>query len=230
MKKNYELVIFDLDGTLLDTSCGILSSVAYALQVCGISYGKEICAEDFIGPPIEASLRRHLSLEGALLERAAREFRQHYKNEDLLKAATYEGMEELLLDLRRTGHGRAVATYKREAAAERLLWHYGLDKHLNIIHGTNDGHPMTKAELILRCIEDYGLTSPQQAVMVGDTTEDAKGAEQAGVDFIAVTYGFEFTEKTAPQGTPCIGVATRPAEILPLVRAECAQAGRNIYR
>ena len=220
MKKNYELVIFDLDGTLLDTSRGILSAIYDALNALGIPHQGKITANDFIGPPIEKALKKHLSLEGKMLEIAAREFRQRYKNEHLLKASPYEDIDALLSVLRKTGHGRAVATYKREAAAERLLWHCGLGKHLNIIHGTNDDRPMTKAEIILRCIEDYGLTTREHAVMVGDTAEDALGASAAGVDFSAVTYGFGFTDKNVLTDAPCIGVAESPAEILALVRGE----------
>lgn len=220
MKKNYELVIFDLDGTLLDTSCGILSAITHTLNTLGIPYKGEISPYDFIGPPIEAALQKHLSLEGEILKAAAKEFRWRYKKEDVLKAEPYEGMDALLTALRTSGYGRAVATYKREATAERLLWHCGLSKHLNIIHGTNDAHDMTKADIILRCIDDYGLTNRRHAVMIGDTAEDARGAATAGVDFLAVTYGFGFTDKKELKGQTCIGVAATPAEILPFIRGD----------
>lgn len=214
MNKNYELVIFDLDGTLLDTSCGILAAITHTLESLHIPPKRKITAHGFIGPPIEAALQRNLSLEGELLTAASKEFRRRYKSVDLLKATPYEGIEDLLITLRQRGYGRAVATYKREAAALRLLWHYGLDRHLNVIHGTNDDHAMTKAEIILRCIEDYGLSDRRHAVMVGDAPEDAIGAATAGVDFVAVTYGFGFTKSNLPTELPCIGVAASPTEIL----------------
>ena len=220
MKKNYELVIFDLDGTLLDTSCGILSAITHTLNTLGIPHKGQISPYDFIGPPIEAALQKHLSLEGELLRAAAKEFRQRYKSEDVLKAEPYEGMDALLTALRTSGYGRAVATYKREATAERLLWHCGLSKHLNIIHGTNDRENMSKADIILRCIEDYGLTNRRHAVMIGDTAEDARGATIAGVDFVAVTYGFGFTDREELKDYPCIGTAATPAEILPFIRGD----------
>ena len=220
MKNDYELVIFDLDGTLLDTSCGILAAVSGALDALHIPYGKELKATEFIGPPIEKALQKHLSLEGEVLQAAAKEFRTQYAKEHLLKATPYEGMERLLVSLRHAGFGRAVATYKREAVAERLLWHCGLAKHFNIIHGTNDAHPQSKADLIRQCVEDYGLCNSRHAVMIGDTDEDASGAALAGVDFIAVTYGFGFVRQHFTTIHPCVGVASTPSEVLHLIKGD----------
>lgn len=219
MKKNYELVIFDLDGTLLDTAPGILPAIAESLDFLDIPHA-EIKAHEFIGPPIEKALAKQLFLKEPLLTAASREFRKRYKSEHLLKAAPYRGIDTLLIALRQMGYGRAVATYKRTSAAEQLLWHCGLSKHLDLIHGTTDEYPMTKAELILRCIEDYGLCDRAHAVMVGDTAEDADGAAAAGIDFIAVTYGFGFTEGMVLNGISPIGIARAPAEILSLIKDE----------
>ena len=227
MKKDYELVIFDLDGTLLDTSRGILAAISQALQTLQIPNEGKICAQDFIGPPIEKALNKHLHLDGEVLARASKAFRLHYAQEHLLKATPYEGIEELLSTLRREGYGRAVATYKREAVAERLLWHCGLEKHLNIIHGTNDAQVLSKTDLILRCIEDYGLTDRKRVVMIGDTEEDALGAAQAGVDFIAVTYGFGFTKEDALRQFPCIGIANSTQDVLCFIKGEATPPQTN---
>lgn len=220
MKRSYELVIFDLDGTLLDTSAGVLSAVTHTLGQLSLPRPAHMSARRFIGPPIERSLASECLLSGETLTAAASEFRRHYAEKDLLKASPYEGVLELLAALRHAGRGRAVATYKREAQAQCLLWHHGLAEHMNVIHGSSDTASATKADIIARCVEDYGISDPARAVMVGDTAEDAEGALAAGVDFIGVTYGFGFADPAALGNLPHVGVAARPAEIFSIVRGE----------
>ena len=214
---HYKLAVFDLDGTLLDTSRGIADALAHTLKHFGCNDCQAADLSAYIGPPIEVALRDILGLKQSALSAAAAHFRHRYRTKDLLKARPYNGIFELLEALHLHGVTAAIATYKREDYAKELLSHFGFDRHISTVYGSDANGLLKKSDLIRQCMTTSGITEPQNAVMIGDTREDARGAMDTGVDFIAVTYGFGFQKKkdTAPYQT--LGVANSPAEILPYI-------------
>lgn len=207
-------VIFDVDGTLLDTTEGVLSSVKYTIaahRLPPIADGELL---SFIGPPIQDSFAKHYGLEGPVLQELAATFRERYKEGDVLKALPYEGIYEVCDELARRGITIAVATYKRQDYAEKIMKHFGFDRYTDIIYGADHENKLKKADIIRKCLEAAGV-EPKEAVMVGDTEHDALGASAAGIDFIAVTYGFGFRKKEdAIHLEHTLGVAGKPREIL----------------
>ena len=211
-------VIFDLDGTLLDTAEGILESVAYTVKELGY---KELTLEQklsFIGPPVQASLKRLYGLSDEEAQRGANIFREYYKDNALLKAEPYEGIFTLCETLKKNNVKMSVATYKREDYALKLLCAKGFDRYCNPMHGADNNNILKKEDIVLMCVNEMGATK-EECVLIGDTDNDAKGAAQAGIPFIAVTYGFGFKSRDDLKEYPHIGVAGTPAGLAKIILA-----------
>lgn len=93
---NYKLVIFDVDGTMLDTSEGIIASAVWTINMLGYQRPEKTVLESFVGPRIQDSLNRVYGLRGEELAYAAKIFRDHYKKGDVLQAKPYEGIYEIM--------------------------------------------------------------------------------------------------------------------------------------
>ncbi len=205
-------VIFDLDGTLLDTSEGVIRSVKYMLDQLGYEALPEEMYRTFIGPPIHHRMKQIYGITDEEAAVAMHTFRDHYVEGDLFYASHYDGMEKLLQDLNGDGYRLGVCTYKREDQAKVLLEDKGLAKHFQVIHGQDAEGRLSKSEVLQLTMKDLGVT-PEEAVMVGDAYTDAEGAAGAGTHFLAVTYGFGFQTAEDVMKYPNIGAAGTPVEI-----------------
>ena len=186
----YRCVLFDLDGTLLDTSQGIVNAVKQMLLDESLASIPEEILHTFIGPPMEDSLKAHYSLTDEKAASLAGIFRKYYaQDEYLFQAKPYPDLFQLLEGLKLAGVKIAVATNKRHYYATRLLEHFGIASYCDVIHGS-DENANTKEKVILACLKDLQYGILKDCVLVGDTVHDAKGAQETGIDFIGVTYGF----------------------------------------
>ncbi len=213
----YDAAVFDLDGTLLDTTEGVLAAARYTIEKMGYPMLSEERLAAFIGPPIQDSFAAAYGLSGPVLQEIATVFRDRYKDVDLLKARPYEGIYDLCRGLLDRGIVPAVATYKREDYAVTLLEHYGFGKYMKVMHGADHENRLKKQDIIRMCIAEAGVTDLRRVVMIGDTVHDAEGAAKLGVDFLAVTYGFGFREAKDLDGVPNVGIAEKPSDILGLL-------------
>lgn len=209
-------VIFDLDGTLLDTREGILESVRYTAKTLGYEELPRETLLKFVGPPIQQSLMTYYGCDAQTAQEGANLFREYYKTTALLKAEPYDGIYECCRVLKDHKIKMAVATYKREDYALTLLKHFHFDEYCDPMHGADNFNVLKKEDIVRMCMEEMG-GSEDDSVLVGDTLHDAKGALQAGTPFIAVTYGFGLhTDKELNQ-YPHISVAKTPLEIVKAV-------------
>lgn len=202
-------VIFDLDGTLLDTREGIIESAKYAAQELGYEQLPYETMLTFVGPPIQASFMKHYGCDKDSAQRAADVFRDYYKNQALYLAKPYEGIYDLCRTLKDNGIRMSVATYKREDYATDLLRHFDFDKYCDPMHGADNNNVLRKEDIVRMCMEEMGA-SKEDTVLIGDTDNDAKGALKAGISFIAVTYGFGFKTEEDVSEYPYIGVLDTP--------------------
>lgn len=208
----YRGIIFDLDGTLLNTEEGILSSVRHTIQAMGYAPLSEDVMRSFIGPPVKRSLMNAYGLDEAEADKATNVFRERYKNHDLLRAAPYEGITELLHRLRQAGLLLGVATLKREDYACTILEHFKLAPYFHSICGSDFASKMQKSDVLDKCMKELGIP-PQEAVLIGDTASDSTGAKESGVDFIAVTYGFGPADKSSWASHRPVFTAEAPMEL-----------------
>ncbi len=212
--KKYEIAVFDVDGTLLDTTEGVLASVRYTIQKMGFAPLSEKQMLTFIGPPIQDSFAQAYHVEGEILQMIATCFRNRYKDFELFKAVPYDGIYDLLNALSNKGIKLAVATYKRQDYAEAILKHFGFDKYTDILYGADHENKLKKMDIIKKCMDDLGVHDYSRAVMVGDSRHDAIGAQKIGMDFIGVTYGFDFKSLSDVFAFDAIGAADSPKDIL----------------
>lgn len=191
---HYKGIIFDLDGTLLDTAEGILSSVRHTVATMGYEPLSDEVMRTFIGPPVKRSLMTTYQLDEEEANQATEVFRNRYKEHDLLRASPYEGIMELLAALKKQGMTIGVATLKRDDYAHTLLEHFHIDEYCESICGSDFSSRMLKIDVLNNCLSELKL-SKDQVILIGDTSSDGGGAEQAGIDFLAVTYGFGYRTK-----------------------------------
>ena len=192
----YNNVIFDLDGTLFDTSKGVIKSVEKVIELKGLRKLNYIEKNSLIGPPIQDSFRRIYNIEEKTSKEYGTLFREIYLNEYLFDATIYDNLIELLKLLNEKGCNVAVATYKRQDCTDSLLNHFGIDKYFKCIYGSDIEGKLSKQDIINLCIKDMNTENNDKIVMIGDSEFDAIGAIKSSVDFIGVTYGFGFKNKS----------------------------------
>jgi len=217
MQKKYTTVIFDVDGTMLNTAEGILSAAVFAIKNMGYQVPDKKTLETFIGPPIQDSFAKTYGISGNELDKMAATFRKQYKDKDLLKACPYEGIFDVFAWLKSHNMVSTIATYKRQDYAETIIKYFGFDKYTNIICGADFAGKLKKNDIIENSLKIAKANDIRQAVMIGDTNHDAQGAEQLGIDFIGVTYGFGFKKPEDVKGKRIVGVAKNTGEIIKIL-------------
>ncbi|MBM4336054.1 MAG: HAD family hydrolase [Deltaproteobacteria bacterium] len=199
----FRAVLFDLDGTLTDPKPGITRSVQYALRKRGIEPPDADQLEPFIGPPLAQSFSERLGFAAAEAKRAVDDYREYFSRQGLYENSVYDGIPALLRELRESGRRVCLATSKPTVFAERILEHFDLARHFDLVVGSHlDGTRVAKAEIIAAVLAGLGGEAARRAVMVGDREHDVHGARSNGIDSIAVTYGYGTCEELqAPSPT-----------------------------
>ena len=184
-----QLVIFDLDGTLTDSARGIVSSFRYALGHVGAPVPDDPdLAGRVVGPPMHHTLRA-MGL-GDLTDDAIAAYRADYTTRGWVLNEVFDQIPELLEDLRTAGVRLAVATSKAEPTARRILAHFGLDGHFEVIAGAGlDGVRSTKADVVAHVLAQLDPV-PEHVLMVGDRVHDVAGASHHGIGTIVVDWGY----------------------------------------
>ena len=210
--KRCTTVLFDLDGTLIDTSDGVIGSALYTLEKLGYPTGTPEDYLPFLGPPLSYGFGVVCGVKPSDVPRAIEIFRARYIGEEwFLRSTVYPGIPELLAALRGDGYRIAVTTSKLQLAAEKTLSRFGLFDLFDLVVGSaeTDGRK-TKAGVLRYALKTLGA-DPRDAVLVGDRYFDAEGAAAEGVGCIAALWGFGNREEFAP--FPVVGYAKTPAEV-----------------
>jgi len=187
----YKYILFDLDGTLTDPKVGITKSVEYALN----KYKMEVESLDdlikFIGPPLKESFMEYYSFDEERANKAIEYYREYFKDKGIFENDVYEGIPELLRELKNRGFIIAIATSKPTVFAERIVEHFGLKEYFTITVGSNlDGTRTSKGEVISYVLEQLNINNLEEAVMIGDRKHDIIGAQKNNIDSIGVLYGY----------------------------------------
>ena len=189
--KRYNTIFFDLDGTLTDSSPGILSSVKYALTEMGREIPGEAVLNNFLGPPLVNSFMDFCGMTEAEANEAATLYRSVYKDRCVTENSLYDGISQTLDRLKKAGKILAVATTKPEVMAEKIVEFFHIKKFFTAVCGASpDGSNGNKAEVIKNALELCGETDLSQALMIGDRFYDIEGAKTVGIDSVGVLYGY----------------------------------------
>ena len=189
----YKLVIFDFDGTLADTSPGIFNSIRHSSAVLGLPAISENQMRSFIGPPLSSAYSDNFGLSGELLDKAMRLHKEYGVAQGYKELCFYDGIFDLMEQLKNGDTVTAIATLKVQATVDKIVDEFDCSRYFDICKGADLNNPMTKAEMIKHCMALAGNIQPVDTVLVGDSSFDAIGAQEVGIDFVAVTYGFGFT-------------------------------------
>jgi phosphoglycolate phosphatase len=189
---SYDLIIFDLDGTLTDSHLGITRSVQHALSHFGIAVENLDDLTHFIGPPLRDSFAEAYGFDDAQIITATQVYRERYATVGLLENEVFPLTPALLQAASDTGATLAVASTKAEPYVHRILQHFGLDEHFAVMGGASLDHTIhTKADVIGRVLAELpNPMDPVRTIMIGDREHDVFGARHHGIETIAVGYGY----------------------------------------
>ncbi len=188
MKKN---ILFDLDGTLTDSREGIIKSFAYAFERLGVACPDESRLELCIGPPLRDSFTEILKSEDEhIINRAVEFYRQRFSTKGLYENQPYDGITDLLGQLKVNGHNLYVATSKAKYFADIIVDHFDLSPFFHAVYGSElDGSTTNKTKLLHGLLEQEGL-NPTDTLMVGDRKYDVIAAVNNQLEAVGVLWGY----------------------------------------
>ncbi|MDR2091314.1 MAG: HAD hydrolase-like protein [Clostridiales bacterium] len=209
-KTKYRAVFFDLDGTLFDTSAGIYDTFDRVFK----EYGREVDRSlypSFIGPPVRSSLERFF--ESGTAAEAHGIFRAFYSSPEMkFNAKLYDGIEDVLKYCKDIGMRVYTATSKSEIMSVEIIEKFGISAYFDRIYGADaNAGRVEKADVL-----SYALAGSKEklceCLLVGDTVFDVSGAKAAGIDCLAVLYGFGKKEEMT--GAHVAGYAESTGDII----------------
>jgi phosphoglycolate phosphatase len=183
-------ILFDLDGTLLDSLPGIVFSVREACRMVGLPEPK-INLRSLLGPPIRTILSRAVANDDlALMDQLEQAFRSSYDTEGWRKTSCFDGAQATLGMMKAGGHRLFVVSNKPRHISLQILEREGLLPLFERIYTRDSRTPAcTKQEMLHEFLSEYGVSSPD-CLMVGDTMEDATAAAATGIGFVYMTHGY----------------------------------------
>ncbi len=194
-------VLFDLDGTLTDPALGITNSIMHALGKMGREIPPRESLYCFIGPPLIPAFMSFLGMDEDEAKTALLYYREYFAEHGLFENTPYEGIANVLAELKSRGYRLAVATSKPEVFAVRIAERFELAGHFDCICGaTLDETRTKKADVIEYALGRLGARA-DECIMIGDRHHDIDGARTFGMKSIGVLWGYglhgELTEAGA---------------------------------
>lgn len=191
MHKKYKTLLFDLDGTLVDSGEGIMKCAQYSLAYFGINVENLQTLRPFVGPPLEDSYKMFYGFSDSDAAKAVQVYRERYFSIGWLEQELYPGVKEFLHELRSRGYVMGIATSKMQIQADKVTKHFGLDQYFDFIFGRDDaGLLHTKADVIKAGLHAQVITDLSHILMIGDRKFDIEGAKECGIDSLGVLYGY----------------------------------------
>lgn len=209
-----QYIFFDLDGTLTDSGPGIIQSALYALERMGQpERDVEKIRRTFIGPPLTDSFSKLYGFTPQQCQQAITYFREDYNDKGIYRNKPYEGIPELLKQLKAAGKTLAVSTSKPLPLAERVLEHFALRSYFDQVCGGSMDETRNRKDLIIQdTLQAFGLTDRTQAIMVGDRDLDVLGAHKNGLRCVGILYG-GYGTRAELEAAEADWIAATPADV-----------------
>lgn len=184
-------ILFDLDGTLVDSRPGIFNCIRYSMEHHKLPVP---AAEDLlwcIGPPILESFAKLVGPDSPhLFEPAVVKYRERYSAIGIFECEVFPEILQTLEKLQQQGHTMHVATSKAEIYAKRIITHFEMDRFFASVNGSElDGTRANKAELIAHILEQQNIPR-EEVLMIGDREHDMIGAVKNGIPVIGALWGY----------------------------------------
>lgn len=216
----YKYILFDLDGTVSESAEGIRTSLEYAINTLGKPLPNLDDYTLYIGPPLIDTFKNLCKFSDEESELGSVLYREFYNSKGKYINKLYDGIAEVLAELKNNGVKLAVCSSKYEAFAAEIIDYLGVSDYFDAICGSNlDGSRKDKKDLIPYAVKALGgdiETDRKNTVLLGDTWFDAKGARLCDIDFIGVKYGYGSISDMQSEGAEIF--AETPADILNLLK------------
>ncbi len=197
---NIDNVLFDLDGTLVDSSGTITTCIHHALERVGVPAAPGTRMDAFIGLSLLDIFRNEFDMSQTQSDAAIAYYRDHFDALGQADSQVYADIQDVLADLRNAGYRLFVATVKPTSIAEKVLSDLQLRPYFEGVSGASMGHERRdKSGIISHAINKYKL-DPARSMMIGDRGQDISGARDNGLVSVAVTYGFGSREELHAAG------------------------------
>jgi phosphoglycolate phosphatase len=188
MPKRFDLLVFDWDGTLMDSASSIAVCLQAACRDLGLTVPSDRDARYVIGLGLADAMAHILpGLAPAEYPKVTERYRHHFLQRDS-GTTLFCGAAEMLRELRDAGHLLAIATGKSRRGLDRALVATGLTDCFHTTRCADEGHTKPDPGMLHRILEKLGV-APERALMIGDTTHDMAMAQAAGVERLAVRHG-----------------------------------------
>jgi phosphoglycolate phosphatase len=212
MTSRFTSILFDLDGTIIDSAPGITATLAYVFETMGLPVPPPAELLGYVGPPILDSFRDRAGMSLGEAAEALAIYRPRYLESGAFDSALFPGVPEVIRAVRAAGVPLSLATSKPETPATLMLSHFGLLDQFDIITGASDDEVRSSkedvvAEALVR-LDAFGadLSRP---VLVGDRKHDVEGAAANDVPTIFVDWGYG----SAAEQAGSVAVAHTPEEL-----------------
>lgn len=192
-------IIWDLDGTLVDTAPGIVLTYTYLMQNQYLPNRNEAEIQRLIGPRLQFVFQEEFRLTTEQAQEMVVRFREYYDTHGLSHAEPYPQVLNVVGKLKEKGFTQSIVTNKREDLAKSLCARYSLNKFMGVLIGGDPCGEKAKSELVEHCLQSLGT---RDAIMIGDTEEDKQAAAKAGISFLGVNYGYGFHDVPSYANSP----------------------------
>lgn len=191
----YKNVLFDLDGTITDSSPGIINAYKYSLNKLGLIETNVSIIRSYIGSPLRVYYTERHKLNPGESETAVKFFREHYNDIGIYENNVYPGLYELIAELKNRGCCLFIATSKPEKFALTVLGHFHLDKFFSYVKGSDMSPDNKSKSVIIKHVMETNRLKRNDCIMVGDRYHDIRGAKENFISSAAVTYGYGTVEE-----------------------------------
>lgn len=193
----FDHIFFDFDGTIMDTSPGIYDSFDRVIAHYKLDYPRSEY-DRMIGPPLRESFGNILNLPESEIRNAIKVYRDYYSTEGMYNARLYDGVVELIENLRKSGKKIYTATSKPELFTRRILEKYELDHLFDFIGGSDleERGRVEKKDVVEYVVNTRRLSdNKEKCILIGDRKYDVVGAHEAGIKCAGILWGFGSREE-----------------------------------
>ena len=203
--KKYDVIAFDLDGTLSDPAKGLIQGFVYCFKKLGLPYDNQEELRKYIGPSLYEEWQEDFGFTPQEANDAIEVFREYYNIYGWWDNELYDGIPEMLSALKKAGKKVVLATSKPLDTAKKVLALFGLTDYFDFIGGATSHQNDQKWQVLNWSLSSVGvdLTDPEslsKCILVGDRKYDAEGAKICGIDSLGVLYGHGTREELEASG------------------------------